>query len=214
MQAIPLYLDAPVDLVEGRGDPDTGVQLEDSDAQGPLEPRAVQLERRVRESGCGECPLEGDARITGQVGIRNLGKRPAGSRLMGQMSSGRKQLRTRVRAVDEAFDDMPDLVSISAEVMSVPAMKSALDLPWNRAPGEVEDQLKLMVSAPSVPMATVLERLKSSFRILEINDRPRRGSEARRMALVCLIPVHLAPPSWDGIAGRPVALTVEIAARK
>lgn len=114
----------------------------------------------------------------------------------------------------DAFDDMPGLVSISAEVMSVPAMKSALDLPWNRAPGEVEDQLKLMISAPSVPMATVLGHLKSSFRILEMNDRPRRGSEARRMALVCLIPVHLAPPSWDGIAGRPVALTVEIAAGK
>ncbi|MDQ3525973.1 MAG: hypothetical protein M3451_13110 [Chloroflexota bacterium] len=112
----------------------------------------------------------------------------------------------------DTFDDMPGLVSISAEVMSVPAMKSALDLPWNRAPGEVEDQLKLMISASSVPMATMLGHLKSSFRILEMNDRPRRGSEARRMALVCLIPVHLAPPSWYEIAGRPVALTVEIAA--
>jgi hypothetical protein len=112
----------------------------------------------------------------------------------------------------EIFDDTSEAATVTVTVMDRGAMAAALTLPYNPDAHAVEDQIKATVYAPALGSAMVIARVGSNYRIIEATERPTVLREAKRTALICLLPTHLGPRNWDSVKDAPTSFTIEVAA--
>lgn len=108
-----------------------------------------------------------------------------------------------------ADSDCP--TSVDAHVMNENEMAAALELPWNLDRLDVAEQVRVTVTRDLDQMANLLLRIESSFRVVEMAERPAPALAKRRFALRCLIPAHLASRDWsDPARPRPQTFVAEI----
>jgi hypothetical protein len=112
---------------------------------------------------------------------------------------------------EEALGSSGASFCVTTEVLSVEEMRDALALPWNSHPAEVEDQLKVRIQTSTPQSAELLGLLGSTFRVLDVAERPAGRPGSRLSAMTCLIPLHLTPGHWQETPGKPAAFLLEVA---
>jgi hypothetical protein len=116
-----------------------------------------------------------------------------------------------VNETEEALGSFGASFCVTTEVFTVEEMHDALALPWNSHPAEVEDQVKVRIQTSIPQSSQLLGLLGSTFRVLDIAERPTGRPGSRLSAMTCLIPLHLTPDSWHETAGKPTAFLLEVA---